>query len=149
MAIARGAGTEIIRSAAFFDLSAATNTKLIFGVQHHIYTILNISIYCISNVSPFTVEGHLVGWDSDNGTSARDIILFKNSIQAGQTYVWDNKISFNGAEPTGLSGTLNGAAYQDAIADQGTATAQYFYIETGSASDSLNAFVTYIDQNNA
>ena len=47
MAIARGAGTEIIRSHAFEDIS--TDTHLIIGVQHHIYTVLNIVVYATEN----------------------------------------------------------------------------------------------------
>ena len=147
MAIARGAGTEIIRSAQFHDISNATNTKLIIGEQHHIYTILTVSIYCVSNVSPFTVQGALNGWDADNSATA-DMILFKSSIAAGQTYVWDNKISFNGTHPTGHSGTMDSIAKQNLIADQASTTSSYFWIDTGSNSDSLSAFITYIDQNN-
>ena len=44
MAIARGAGTEIIRSAHFEEVDS-TVSKLIVGVQHHIYTVLSIIIY--------------------------------------------------------------------------------------------------------
>ena len=45
MAIARGAGTEIIRTAMFEDIDS-TATKLIIGEQHHIYTVLSIIITC-------------------------------------------------------------------------------------------------------
>ena len=148
MAIAKGVGTEIIRSASFYDISNSTNTKLIIGEQHHIYTILNISIYCISNASPFWVQGQLNGWDADNSQNV-NIILFKSSISAGQTYVWDNKISFNGTHPTGHSGQMDTIAKQNLIAEQASTTSSYFWIDTGSNSDSCNAFVTYIDQNNA
>ena len=41
MAIARGAGTEIIRS-IHLEAVADTAKPLIFGVQHHIYTVLSI-----------------------------------------------------------------------------------------------------------
>ena len=47
MAIARGAGTEIIRCHHFHEIDASA-TKLIIGVQHHIYTILSIIIHCRS-----------------------------------------------------------------------------------------------------
>ena len=149
MAIARGAGTEIIRTAHFYDISNSTNTKLIIGVQHHIYTILNITVYAIGSYTPFTVSGVLHGYDADNGTSGVDMIMFKNSIQTGESFVWNDKFSFNGAEPTDFTGAMDGADDQDAIADQAQNTAQYFWIDTGSNSDSFNAFVTYIDQNNA
>ena len=147
MAIAKGVGTEIIRSASFYDINNSTNTRLIIGEQHHIYTILNISIYCISNVSPFWVSGQLNGWDADNSQNV-NMILFKSSISAGQTYVWDNKISFNGTHPTGHSGQMDTIAKQNLIAEQASTTSSYFWIDTGSNSDSCNAFVTYIDQNN-
>lgn len=147
MAIARGAGTEIIRSAQYFDISNSTNSKMIIGEQHHIYTILSVAIYCISNVSPFTISGILNGWRADT-SSVGDMILFKNSITAGQTFVWNDKISFNGTHPTGVSGQMDSIAKQNAIADQASTTSTYFYIDTGSNSDSCNAFVTYIDQNN-
>ena len=147
MAIARGAGTEIIRSASFYDISNSTNTKLIIGEQHHIYTILSVAIYCISNVSPFTVQGTLNSWDADNSAAA-DMILFKNTITAGQTFIWNDKISFNGTHPTGHSGQMDTIAKQNLIADQASSTSSYFWIDTGSNSDSCNAFVTYIDQNN-
>lgn len=147
MAIARGAGTEIIRSASFYDISNATNTKLIIGEQHHIYTILTVAIYCISNVSPFTVQGTLNSWNAQN-SATNNMILFKHSITAGHTFVWNDKISFNGTHPTGYSGTLDTIAKQNLIADQASSTSSYFWIDTGSNSDSCNAFVTYIDQNN-
>ena len=47
MAIARGAGTEIIRTAMFEDIDSTTQ-KLIIGEQHHIYTVLSIVICCAS-----------------------------------------------------------------------------------------------------
>jgi len=149
MAISRGAGTEIIRSASFYDLAAATNTKLIIGVQHHIYTVLSVIIYSRASYTPFNVELHLTGYDSDNGTSAQDMRIFKNSIQTEETFVWNDKFSFNGYEPVDFSGAMDSSADQDAIADQGSSVAQYLWLETGSASDALNCFITYIDQNNA
>ena len=47
MAIARGVGTEIIRTAMFEDCDGST-LKLIQGEQHHIYTVLSIVICCAS-----------------------------------------------------------------------------------------------------
>ena len=44
MAIARGAGTEIIRTAHFEDVDNAQ--ALIIGEQHHIYTVLSIIVCC-------------------------------------------------------------------------------------------------------
>ena len=53
MAIARGAGTEIIRTAKFADVDS-TVTTLITGVQHHIYTVLSIVVQCESTATPGT-----------------------------------------------------------------------------------------------
>ena len=44
MAISRGAGTEIIRSASFEQVESTAQT-LIQGVQHHIYTVLSIIFF--------------------------------------------------------------------------------------------------------
>ena len=149
MAIARGAGTEIIRSASFYDCSSATNTKLIIGVQHHIYTVLNITVYAIGSYTPFTVSGILHGYDADNGTSGVDMIMFKNGIQAGESFVFNDKFSFNGFEPTNFTGPMDDATKQDAIADQGSSVAQYLYIYTSHAADDCDVSCTYIDQNNS
>ena len=44
MAISRGAGTEIIRSAHFAELDGTVST-VIYGEQHHIYTVLSVIVY--------------------------------------------------------------------------------------------------------
>ena len=44
MAIARGAGTEIIRSASFEHCND-TAQAIIIGVPHHIYTVLSVSMF--------------------------------------------------------------------------------------------------------
>ena len=46
MAIARGAGTEIIRCQHFEDLAGGSDRNIIIGEQHHIYTVLSIIVYC-------------------------------------------------------------------------------------------------------
>ena len=46
MAIARGAGTETLRSHIFQNVNGSQ--KLIIGEQHHIYTVLSIAIYALS-----------------------------------------------------------------------------------------------------
>ena len=149
MAVSRGAGSEIIRSASFYDISNATNTKLIIGVQHHIYTILNITAYAIGSYSPFTVSGILHGYDADNGTSGVDMIMFKNSIQTGESFVWNDKFSFNGHEPTDFAGPMDSVVKQDAIADQGSSVAQYLFFQTDGGSTQYDLTVSFIDQNNA
>ena len=63
MAIARGAGTEIIRSASFEDIDA-TLQKLIVGEQHHIYTVLSFVVHCVSlNATTDRFGLYLYGYD--------------------------------------------------------------------------------------
>ena len=47
MAIARGAGTEILR-AHHFEAVSSTAQILIYGTQHHIYTVLSIIVFASS-----------------------------------------------------------------------------------------------------
>ena len=149
MAIARGAGTEIIRSVMLDDLDSTT-TKLIVGGQHHIYTVLSL----IFHAATWQAAGNycrvaLRGYDSKGGTTASEIIIFQENLNAGQTFVWNDKFSFNGYEPTNFTGPMDDATKQDAIADQGSSVAQELRLFTQHASDAGHITVTYIDQNNA
>ena len=152
MAIARGAGTEIIRCASFENISNVT-TKLIIGVQHHIYTVLSIIIQGRGRSG--TEKGYLklYSFDSLGGTSAQDIHLQIIDLPVGETFVWNDKFSFNGCEPVdegaGVVGAMTTAAEQDAIADQGTTVSQYIGLDTDSGSTYYDVVVTFIDQNNA
>ena len=148
MAIARGAGTEIIRTVMLDDLDSTT-TKLIVGVQHHIYTVLSI----IFHAATWQAAGNycrvaLRGYDSKGGTTASEIIIFQENLNAGQTFVWNDKFSFNGYEPTNFTGPMDDATKQDAIADQGGA-AQKLNCKSTHADDQFDVFITFIDQNNA
>ena len=149
MAIARGAGTEIIRTVMLDDLDSTT-TKLIVGVQHHIYTVLSI----IFHAATWQAAGNycrvaLRGYDSKGGTSNSEIIIFQENLSAGDTFVFNDKFSFNGYEPTDFTGPMDDATKQDAIADQGSSVAQELRLFTQNGADSGHVTVTYIDQNNA
>ena len=149
MAIARGAGTEIIRS---IHLEAVNSTAraMIFGVQHHIYTVLSIICYAQSlNADTDYITAYLQGYDSVGGTTDQGIYLFEQDMTAKQTYVWNDKFSFNGTEPTDFAGPMDDAAKQDAIADQGSSVAQTLRAFSSHASDDFEIGITYIDQNNA
>ena len=149
MAIARGAGTEIIRTIYADDIDS-TDTILIFGVQHHIYTVLNVTFIAETwQASGNKVRLFVVGWDAKGGTSGQSFNLFNQAMIAGQTFVWNDKFSFNGHAPTGVSGAMDSIVKQDAIADQGSSTPQYLKVDTTHSSDSGHISVTYIDQNNA
>ena len=149
MAIVRTAGTEIIRS-AHFETVDDDQTVLIQGVQHHIYTVLSV----ICNGQSMASVGNyirlmIIGYDSLAGTTAQEMIIFKQDMNTDQTYVWNDKFSFTGAEPTGVSTTMNTVAEQDAIADQGTSTAQTLFFLSSNNNNYFDVHITYIDQNNA
>ena len=151
MAIARGAGTEIIRSAAFKEVDN-NEQMIIVGEQHHIYTVL--SIICHANsVQTAGNKFHirLRTYDSKGGTALQELKMVQQKMQALQTYVWNDKFSFNGAEPVDFAGPLSTAAMQNAIADQAHSTPnlQKLSCFTDQAADNFDVFVTYIDQNNA
>ena len=148
MAIVRSAGTEIIRSAFFEDLSS-TNTILIKGVQHHIYTVLSIICHAdVLNASGDYIRAFITGYDALEGTSASRCYIFKEEMNVPQTFVWNDKFSFNGFEPVDFAAGLD-AIKQDAIADQGSGVAQQLEIGAEHASDRFDVHITYIDQNNA
>ena len=149
MAISRGAGTEIIRSAWFEDIDD-TSTILIYGVQHHIYTVLSVIIKC-NSLQAVTDKMHLVmtGYDAKAGTTGQDHYLMGRVIPADETFVWNDKFSFNGHEPTDFSGPMDDATKQDAIADQASGVAQTLRAFSSDASDDFEIGITYIDQNNA
>ena len=149
MAIARGAGTEIIRSIHLEDVDS-TAKAMIIGVQHHIYTVLSILAYAVAvNADTDWVTCYLVGYDGTAGTTAQDIVIFKNDMSVEQTFVWNDKFRFNGYEPTDFTGPTDDATKQDAIADQGSSVAQKLYIQGEHASDDFEVTCTFLDQNNA
>ena len=154
MAIVRTAGTEIIRSVHFEDVNNSPNNDLIVGVQHHIYTVLSIIVYFdaiggSTNADKACVIS-LLGYDSYAGTTAQNMTIAKSQGRAaGDTFVWNDKFSFNGFEPTDFTGPMGDATKQDAIADQGSSVAQKLQIWSGNASTTLDVHITYIDQNNA
>ena len=149
MAIARGAGTEIIRSAHFEDVDS-TARAIIFGVQHHIYTVLSVIGFANAlNADTDWFRMYLTGYDSVGGTTAQQFYIFQQDLSVAQTYVWNDKFSFNGYEPTDFTGPLDSVAKQDAIADQGSSVPQQLVAVAEHASDSFEIHVTFIDQNNA
>ena len=116
MAIARGAGTEIIRSASFEYVAGNTTAQpIIYGVQHHIYTVLSIVCYAVGTSDGLSI--YQQGYDVVEGTAGEAITMFDvGATNAGDTFVWNDKFSMNGHEPTDFTGTLDSIAKQDAIA---------------------------------
>ena len=149
MAIARGAGTEIIRTASFEDVNNSPNQDLIYGVQHHIYTVLCITAYFDaiggSSDADASVGIVLLGYDSYAGTAGEYIKLaVSDGRSAKDTFVWNDKFSFNGFGPTDFTGPMDDATKQNAIADQG-GSAQRLQIYSGHSATYLDATITYID----
>mgnify|MGYP003147855975 CR=1 FL=1 len=151
MAISQAAGTEIIRSATFETVNAEQN--LIVGEQHHIYTVLSIIINCRElDATSDVLQVWLRIWDAKagaTGSGGTPIYIFEANPQALDTYVWNDKFSFNGYEPTGISGTLDTAAEQTAIAAQGGSVANYLRCTPTHGNDNYDVHITFIDQNNA
>ena len=150
MAIVRTAGTEIIRSAHFEDVPGGSDRNIIIGEQHHIYTVLSIIVYCnTQNASADYVDMAIRGYDSYAGTTAQFNRIFRQVISETATFVWNDKFSFNGYEPTDFSGAMDAADDQNAIADQGSSVAQKLQLTPSSASSNYDVHITFIDQNNA
>ena len=149
MAIARGTGTEIIRS-VHLETVSNNHEELIIGVQHHIYTVLSVIVNAVSlNAEGDNVTMYLLAYDSLSGESQQVINIFKQDMTTGSTFVWNDKFSFMGTEPTDFTAGLDSEAKQDAIADQATTISQKLFIDGYHASDVFDVTCTYIDQNNA
>ncbi len=144
MAVPTGSGTETLHSHLFEDVDAAQN--LIVGVQHHVYTVLSVIVY--ANVLNATADyGYLrmVGYDNHGGASAQEIFIARFNIQVGETYVWNDKFSFNGFEPTGTD-VMSTAAHATANAAQAGSVAQLFQFSQTHATDDFDVMCTYLDQ---
>ena len=149
MAIVRTAGTEIIRT-AMFEAVNETEQKLIVGEQHHIYTVLSITVLCTATQAATNkIYFRLKGYDSKGGTTAQEHHIFRWTMVANETFVWNDKFSFNGHEPTDFAGPMDDVTKQNAIADQGSSGAQFMACSATHASDDCDIIITYIDQNNA
>ena len=149
MATDRSAGTEIIRS-AWFEIVDSTQTDLIVGVQHHIYTVLSVTVIPMAiQAAGNYISMFMRGYDAKEGTSQQNHYIFLQDMTLESTFVWNDKFSFNGHEPTDFVGPMDDATKQDAIADQGSGVAQLLRIISEHADDNFHVSITYIDQNNA
>ena len=147
MAVPTGSGTETLHSHLFHDVDNAGGGRqtLIFGVVHHVYTVMSIIVYC--NVLNATADfGYLMveGHDGHAGATATEMFFAKFNIQVGETYVWNDKFSFNGVEPTGTN--VLSASEQIAIAAQSGSAVQELKFSCTHATDDYDILVTYLDQ---
>ena len=144
MAVPTGSGTETLHSHLFENVDA-TQT-LIFGLQHHVYTVLSIVVYCeVLNATTDFGYLQLKGYEAHATSGSGSTMIFARfNPQVGETYVWNDKFSFNGTEPSGTA--VLTAAVQLLIAAQGTATVQELQFNMTSAVDDYNINITYLDQ---
>ena len=145
MAVPTGSGTETLHSHLFRDVDDTGDQTLIFGVQHHVYTVLSIIVYCHA-LDATTDVGviQMKGYDNHGGASGQTMSIARFNIQVGETYVWNDKFSFNGYEPSGTA--VMSAAVQILNAAQGgSADAELKFKQTHTADD-YNVFITYLDQ---
>jgi hypothetical protein len=145
MALPTGSGTETLHAHHFNNVDATQ--VLISGLQHHVYTVLSIIVYCnvlnaTTDVGTIVMRGH----DGHAGTSNLNIRIARFNIQVNETFVWNDKFAFNGVEPTGTN--VFSAAEQIAIAAQSGSQIQYLEFEQTDVADDYDITVTYIDQDN-
>ena len=148
MAVPTGSGTEVLKAHSFEDINALL-TDLIIGVQHHTYTVLSYISHCTSLGTAATDVGmlQLRGYDSFGGTTDSVIQIATYQIQALETFVWNDKFSFFGAEPENFTGPLSTAAEQVLIAAQGsTPVAQTLEHSATDTAAIYDVHVTFLDQ---
>jgi len=148
MALVTTAGTETLHSHLFKNVDGAQT--LIYGVQHHIYTVLSIIVFChVLNATTDTGTIRLFGYDNhgEGSPTGQEVFIARFNIQVGETFVWNDKFSFNGFEPSGTG--IFSPAVQILNAAQGGSADQELQFTQSSSVDNFDITVTYIDQNNA
>ena len=144
MAVPTGSGTETLHSHFFEDVDA-TQT-LIYGVQHHVYTVLSIIVYCeVLNATTDYGYLQLKTYDNHSASGTGSTMIFARfNPQVGETYVWNDKFSFNGYEPSGTA--VMSAAVQILNAAQGGSADAELIFDVTHATDDYDVLVSYIDQ---
>ena len=149
MALSVAAGTETLQALSFGDADATQD--LIVGAVHHIYTVLSTFVYSISiGTAGDTFQLAIVGHDHHAGadTNASIMIIAKVVSVAGQTFIFNDKFSFNGFGAAAYTEPMDTNVEQLAIAQQGGTLNRYQYIPLDADVD-CDITLTYIDQNNA
>ena len=149
MALSVAAGTETLHALSFGDADATQD--LIVGAVHHIYTVLSTFVYSISiGTAGDTFQLAIVGHDHHAGadTNASIMIIAKVVSVAGQTFIFNDKFSFNGFGGAAYTEPMDTNVEQLAIAQQGGTLNRYQYIPLDADVD-CDIHVTFIDQNNA
>ena len=149
MALSVAAGTETLHALSFGDADATQD--LIVGAVHHIYTVLSTFVYSVSiGTAGDTFSLAITGHDHHAGadTNASIMIIAKVVSVAGQTFIFNDKFSFNGFGAAAYTEPMDTNVEQLAIAQQGGTLNRYQYIPLDADVD-CDIHVTFIDQNNA
>ena len=149
MALSVAAGTETLQALSFGDADATQD--LIVGAVHHIYTVLSTFVYSISiGTAGDTFQLAVVGHDHHAGAGSNATVMVVASVisVALETFILNDKFSFNGFGAAAYTEPLNSAALQAPIAQQG-GTLQRYQVIPAETDSPLDVHVTYIDQNNA
>ena len=149
MALSVAAGTETLHALSFGDADATQD--LIVGAVHHIYTVLSTFVYSVSiGTAGDTFQLVITGHDHHAGadTNASIMIIAKVVSVAGQTFIFNDKFSFNGFGSAAYTEPLDTNVEQATIAQQGGTLQRYRYIPLDADVD-CDIHVTFIDQNNA
>ena len=91
MAIDRGPGTEIIRTVQLHALNNTSET-LIYGVRHHIYTVLSI---IVTETGGASMDLRIM-IDDDGSTEVR--LVNDHEVTAKETFVWNDKFVLSGTD---------------------------------------------------
>ena len=147
MALSVAAGTETLHAYSLDDVDATQD--LIYGAQHHIYTVLSTIVYSVSiGTAGDTFQLGILGNGNHAAGTGHLMIIAKVVSVAGQTFIFNDKFSFNGFGGAAYTEDMNSAAEMAAIAQQGCTLQRYRYIPLDADVD-CDIHVTFIDQNNA
>jgi hypothetical protein len=148
MALSVAAGTETLHGYSFGLLDGTQD--LIFGAQHHIYTVLSIIAFCRAiGAASDTATIQILGNNNHITGTAQTMKIANYVCVANETFVFNDKFSFNGFETAAYTEPLDTNAEQLLQAAQGSAVPQRLQMTTTDADVDLDVHVTFIDQNNA
>ena len=108
--------------------------------------VYSVSIGTAGDTFSLAITGHDHHAGAD--TNASIMVIAKVVSVAGQTFIFNDKFSFNGFGAANYTEPMNSAALQTPIAQQGGTVQRYQYIPLDTDVD-CDIHVTFIDQNNA
>ena len=148
MALSVAAGTETLHGYSFDDVDATQD--LIFGAQHHIYTVLSTIVHVVSiGTAGDSYKLAILGNGNHAGGTGHLMTIAKVVAVGNQTFVFNDKFSFNGFETAAYTEPLNTNAEQLLQAAQGSSVPQRYQYVPLDADVDCDIHVTFIDQNNA